>query len=125
MGIEWLNKYVFDEVKINDSTCSDPPAAEIICAFLHQERPMCELTHKAQQHFDKLTLTLIIQISRHAESHASQDLMLLNVNCSSTNLPTWSSGSCNTIVWSKAAALLLNPELHQSCFKNIVSETEG
>lgn len=82
MGIEWLNKCVFDEVNINDSTCSDPPAAEIICAFLHQEKPMCTFTHKAQQFFDELTLTLIIYISRHDDSHSSQDRMLSNITSS-------------------------------------------
>ena len=53
--------------------------------------------------------------------------MLINVLCSSTHPKghTHSPGSYSEIVWSKAAVLLINPELHQSCLKNVISEAKS
>lgn len=38
---------------------------------------------------------------------------------------THSRGSFNEIIWSKAAVILINPELYQSCLKHVLSKAKS
>lgn len=49
-------------------------------------------------------------------------LKLLTIKRLSSLCHTHSPSSNSEIVWSKTAVLLINPDLHQSCLKNFISE---
>ena len=115
VGSVWAQSWTQILKNINYTICSDSPAAETVTVFFHYERSMCRFTHEAQQ----LNLNLLRR--RQIQS-------LSNVIKSSVFLHSLKGHTQSSLVEWKSfnkAAVLINPELHQSWVRIFDSEGKG